>query len=131
VWVKRVENLEVEKAAQDRPNQERVLLDLRITGPLLDIETVLEAELQAQVTESLGKAIGIEGNEPGIAGVQLYRVRVRVTRGGLASMDTAASLSPPPHIIVICTSLAAKKKILQNRGKTDREVRRASELIPR
>jgi archaellum component FlaC len=107
VWCKRVESLAVAEAAQDRPNQERVLLDLRITGPLLDAEMVPEPELQAQVTESLGKAIGIEGNELGITGVRLHRVRT--TRGARASTGTAAPICPPPQIIVTCTSLAAKK----------------------
>jgi hypothetical protein len=107
VWCKRVEKLEVAEAAQDRPNQERVLLDLRITGPLLDTEMVPKAELQAQVTQSLGKAIGIEGNELGITGVRLHRVRT--TRGARASTGTAAPICPPPQIIVTCTSLAAKK----------------------
>jgi hypothetical protein len=127
-WCKRVEKLEVAEAAQDRLNQERVLLDLRITGPLLDTEMVPKAELQAQVIESLGKAIGIEGNKLGITGVRLHRVRT--TRGARASTDTAASSCPPPQIIVTCTSLAAKKKILQNKGKTERGVRIASELTP-
>jgi hypothetical protein len=128
VWCKRVEKLEVAEAAQDRPNQERVLLDLRITGPLFDIEMVPEAELQAQVTESLGKAIGIEGNELGITGVRLHRVRT--TRGARASTGTAAPFCTPPQIIVTSMSLAAKKKNLQNKGKSERRVRIASELTP-
>jgi hypothetical protein len=127
VWCKRVEKLEVAEAAQDRPNQERVLLDLRITGPLLNTEMVPEAELQAQVTESLGKAIGIRkraGDYRGSAASGQDHQGVR------ASTGTAAPSCPSPQIIVTCTSLAAKKKILQNKGKAERGVRIASELTP-
>jgi hypothetical protein len=123
-WCKRVEKLEVAEAAQDRPNQERVLLDLRITGPLLDTEMVLEAELQAQVTQSLGEQVGLSATEMVITGVRVHRVRM--TRGAKASTGN----TPPPQLIVTCSSLQAKMTILRNKKQTSRGIRISSELTP-
>jgi hypothetical protein len=127
VLFKRVEKLEVAEAAQDRPNQEQVKLDLRISGPLLNLDGVPEDQLLAQVTKSLGECIGVNG-DLGISGVRIHRVKA--PRGNRNSKGTGPSASPAAQIIVTCKSLAAKKKILQNKRKSDKEIRIASELTP-
>jgi hypothetical protein len=128
-WVKRVEKLELTEAEQDRVNQEKIKLDVRVSGLLTanEIDDTLEVDLLSKVTEALGKEVKLSGGELDITEVRVHRVRA--TRGGRAS-STATSPPPPPQpqLILTCSSLEGKLLILKKKCNTSRGVRVSSEL---
>lgn len=129
VWAKRLEKLEVAEAVQDRPMQEKVKLDVRVSGLLTtnDIDNTPTVDLLSKVSMALGEAVALSGGEMGITNVRVHRVRA--ARGGKASASTTSpSTPPPPQVILTCSSLEAKLRILRNKNKTGRGVRISSEL---
>ncbi len=128
VLAQRITNLERTEAAEDRPAQEKVKLDLRVTGLGSEFDQDSESDLLEKVTQSLGEQVGLSGTEMGITGVRVHRVRM--TRGGKASTGNTPPPPPPPQIIVTCSSLQAKLNILRNKMKTANGVRISSELTP-
>jgi hypothetical protein len=129
VWSRRLEKLEVAEAVQDRPMQEKVKLDVRISGLLTsnDIDDTPTVDLLSKVSMALGEAVALSGEEMGIVSVRVHRVRA--ARGGKASANTTSpSTPPPPQVILTCSSLEAKLRILRNKNKTGRGVRISSEL---
>lgn len=88
VLAKRIERLEVTGAVHDQPNQEKVKLDLRITG-LPDVDKIPERELLSQVKGTLSKALNLSENEMQVTAVRVHRVRT--SRG-----PSGAQISSPP-----------------------------------
>jgi hypothetical protein len=126
--LQRIANLERTEAVEDRPNQENVKLDLRVTGMGFDIDQVSEKDLLKKVTQSLGEQVGLSDTEMGITGVRVHRVRM--SRGAKASSGNTPPPPPPPQLIVTCSSLQAKMTILRNKKQTSMGIRISSELTP-
>jgi hypothetical protein len=59
--LQKIANLERTEAVEDRPNQENVKLDLRVTGMGFEIDQVSENGLLSKVTQSLEKQRDLGG----------------------------------------------------------------------
>jgi len=95
VWAKRLEKLEVAEAVQDRPMQEKVKLDVRVSGLLTtnDIDNTPTVDLLSKVSIALGEAVALSGGEMGITSVRIHRVRA--ARGGQGLRKPHITLHPP------------------------------------
>jgi hypothetical protein len=64
--LQKIANLERTEAVEDRPNQENVKLDLRVTRMGFEIDQVSENDLLTKVTQFLGEQVGLPATEMGV-----------------------------------------------------------------